>query len=71
MGKSKQRPPFAIRMTILFTTTYYTPYVSGLTILAKRLAEALSKKHQVTILTTQYEKDLNIQESGIANQKHS
>ncbi|MBI4079389.1 MAG: glycosyltransferase family 4 protein [Candidatus Levybacteria bacterium] len=45
-------------MTILFTTTYYTPYVSGLTILVKRLAEAFAKDHSVCVLTTQFEKAL-------------
>lgn len=43
MGKSKQRSSVAIRMTILFTTTYYTPYVSGLTIHVQRLAEEFAK----------------------------
>lgn len=49
-------------MNILFTTTYYAPYVSGLTILAKRLAEAFAKNHSVRVLTTQHEKTLKAQE---------
>lgn len=49
-------------MNILFTTTYYTPYVSGLTIHVQRLAEAFAKNHSVRVLTTQYEKNLKMQE---------
>lgn len=46
-------------MKILFTATYYAPYVSGLTIHAQRLAEQLVKrKHRVNILTTQFDKSL-------------
>ncbi len=39
-------------MKILFVSSYYLPYVSGLTIHALRLAEGLAKKkHQITVLT--------------------
>ena len=46
-------------MKILIVLTYYRPHTSGLTIYAERLAKALVKLgHQVTILTSQYEKKL-------------
>lgn len=46
-------------MKILFSLTYYTPYVSGLTIYVKRLAETLAKKnYQVTILSMRYNREL-------------
>jgi glycosyltransferase involved in cell wall biosynthesis len=46
-------------MKILTVLTYYRPHTSGLTIYAERLARAFSKRgHQVTVMTTQYEKSL-------------
>lgn len=43
-------------MKILFSLTYYYPHISGLTIYAQRLAEALAARgHQVTILTSQHD----------------
>jgi len=46
-------------MKILIELTYYRPHTSGLTIFAERLAKALADRgHQVTILTSQYEKSL-------------
>lgn len=46
-------------MKILTVLTYYRPHTSGLTIYAERLVKALAAHgHQVTVLTTQYEKDL-------------
>jgi glycosyltransferase involved in cell wall biosynthesis len=46
-------------MRILTVLTYYRPHTSGLTIYTERLAQALVKRgHQVTILTSQYLKDL-------------
>jgi len=46
-------------MKILIELTYYRPHTSGLTIYAERLARALVQRgHQVTILTSQYEKSL-------------
>lgn len=40
------------------TLTYYRPHYSGLTIYTERLAKALVKRgHQVTVLTSQYEKE--------------
>ena len=46
-------------MKILIELTYYRPHTSGLTIYAERLATALAKRgHQVTILTSQYDKTL-------------
>jgi glycosyltransferase involved in cell wall biosynthesis len=46
-------------MKILVVLTYYRPHTSGLTIYAERLARAMAQRgHQVTILTSQYLKDL-------------
>jgi len=46
-------------MKILTVLTYYRPHTSGLTIYAERLARAFVKRgHQVTVLTSQYDKDL-------------
>lgn len=50
-------------MRILTVLTYYRPHTSGLTIYAERLAKALVQRgHQVTVLTSQFEKDLPLQE---------
>jgi glycosyltransferase involved in cell wall biosynthesis len=46
-------------MRILIVLTYYRPHTSGLTIYAERLARAFAKRgHQVTMMTTRYEKSL-------------
>ena len=46
-------------MKILTVLTYYRPHTSGLTIYVERLANSLVKLgHEVTVLTSQYEKDL-------------
>ena len=46
-------------MHILTVLTYYRPHTSGLTIYAERLALAFAKRgHQVTVMTTQYDKSL-------------
>ncbi|KAF0108412.1 MAG: group 1 glycosyl transferase [Anaerolineaceae bacterium] len=46
-------------MRILTVLTYYRPHTSGLTIYAERLARAFVKRgHQVTVMTTQYDKSL-------------
>ncbi len=46
-------------MKILIVLTYYRPNISGLTIYAERLAKAFVKRgHQVTVLTSQFEKSL-------------
>ena len=46
-------------MKILIELTYYRPHTSGLTIYAERLAKAFVQKgHQVTVLTSQYNKSL-------------
>ena len=51
-------------MRILIVLTYYRPHTSGLTIYAERLAKALAKRgHQVTVLTSQYEKNLPREET--------
>jgi glycosyltransferase involved in cell wall biosynthesis len=46
-------------MKILTVLTYYRPHTTGLTIYAERLARALvNRGHQVTVMTTQYDKSL-------------
>lgn len=46
-------------MRILQVLTYYRPHTSGLTIYVERLSRALAQRgHQVTVLTSQYEKNL-------------
>jgi len=50
-------------MKILTVLTYYRPHTSGLTIYVERLAKSLVKLgHEVTVLTSQYEKDLPLEE---------
>jgi len=50
-------------MRILSVLTYFRPHTSGLTIYAERLAQALVRRgHEVTILTSQFEKDLPLEE---------
>jgi glycosyltransferase involved in cell wall biosynthesis len=51
-------------MKILTVLTYYRPHTSGLTIYAERLAKAfVARGHEVTVMTTQYEKDLPLEET--------
>jgi glycosyltransferase involved in cell wall biosynthesis len=51
-------------MRLLIALTYYRPHVSGLTIYVERLAHALvARGHQVTILTSQYDRVLPRYES--------
>ena len=51
-------------MRILFSLTYYTPYVSGLTLYVKRLAERLAKKdYQVSVISFQFKKKLALKET--------
>ncbi|MCC6944988.1 MAG: glycosyltransferase family 4 protein [Thermomicrobiales bacterium] len=46
-------------MRILFSLTYYTPHVSGLTIYVERLASAFAERgHQVTVLTSRHRPEL-------------
>ncbi len=46
-------------MRILTVLTYYRPHTSGLTIYVERLVRTLARRgHQVTVLTSQYEKTL-------------
>ncbi len=50
-------------MKILQVLTYYRPHVSGLTIYVDRLSRALARQgHEVTVLTSQYEPDLPLNE---------
>jgi len=51
-------------MKILTVLTYYRPHTSGLTIYAERLARAFAQRgHEVTVMTTQYEKSLPREET--------
>jgi glycosyltransferase involved in cell wall biosynthesis len=51
-------------MKILTVLTYYRPHTSGLTIYAERLVRAFVRRgHQVTVLTTQYDKSLPREET--------
>ncbi len=51
-------------MRILTVLTYYRPHTSGLTIYAERLARAFARRgHQVTVLTTQYDRSLPREET--------
>jgi glycosyltransferase involved in cell wall biosynthesis len=51
-------------MKILTVLTYYRPHTSGLTIYAERLARAFAQRgHQVTVMTTQYDKSLPREET--------
>ena len=51
-------------MKILTVLTYYRPHTSGLTIYAERLARAFARRgHQVTVMTTQYDKSLPREET--------
>jgi len=49
-------------MRILFFSPYYSPYISGLTNYPRQLFLFLSKKHQITVLTFQYQKNLKKEE---------
>ncbi|MBW6465568.1 MAG: glycosyltransferase family 4 protein [Brevefilum sp.] len=51
-------------MKILIVLTYYAPYTSGLTVYAVRQARALAAMgHQVTVLTSQHERTLPVEEN--------
>jgi glycosyltransferase involved in cell wall biosynthesis len=51
-------------MKILVALTYYRPHVSGLTIYVERLSRALAAHgHQVTVLTSQYDRALPLRET--------
>jgi glycosyltransferase involved in cell wall biosynthesis len=50
-------------MKLLFSLTYYTPYVSGLTLYVKRLAEKLNQKgYQSSVISFQHKENLKEQE---------
>jgi glycosyltransferase involved in cell wall biosynthesis len=50
-------------VNILFTATYFYPYLSGLTDYPLKIASYLAKKHQVTVLTFQHQKSLPLKEN--------
>jgi len=51
-------------MKLLVELTYYRPHTSGLTIYAERMARAMvNRGHHVTILTSQYDKQLPLREN--------
>lgn len=66
-------------MKVVFSITYFSPYVSGLTIYAQRLAELLAKNgHEVTIVCSRHdeslpsvEHDVVIATGPVAQQPHS
>ena len=50
-------------MKILFATTFYHPYISGLTVHVQRIAENLAKRnYEVEVITSQYDKRLSREE---------
>ena len=50
-------------MRILTVLTYYRPHISGVSIYVERLSRALVERgHQVTVLTSQYDRSLPRQE---------
>jgi Glycosyltransferase len=49
-------------MRILIVLTYYAPYMSGVTEYARMLAEELAQRHEVTVLTTQHDAALPLEE---------
>ncbi len=58
-------------MKILEVLTYYRPHISGLTIYVERLSRALAAQgHDVTVLTSQYDRDLPLRESIEGVQVH-
>lgn len=50
-------------MKILFYSSYFYPYISGLTIYPKRILEHFSPMHRVTILTFPHGKNLKTEET--------
>lgn len=50
-------------MKILIVLTYYTPYMSGVTEFARMLAEDLAQRHPVTVLTTQHDVSVPVEET--------
>ncbi len=54
-------------MRILFSLTYYFPYISGLTLYVKRLAEALSKKDKYQLSVLCYRHDKSLEEIEVIN----
>lgn len=56
-------------MKILIASTYYKPHISGVTVYAQELAEALAQGgHDVNILTSRYKKEL--EKTDILNDVH-
>lgn len=52
-------------MNILFSITYFDPYVSGLSLYVKRLAMALAREdHTITVLTMKHDASLPTRKSG-------
>ncbi|OIO14572.1 hypothetical protein COV53_00390 [Candidatus Gottesmanbacteria bacterium CG11_big_fil_rev_8_21_14_0_20_37_11] len=50
-------------MNILFSLTYYTPYISGLTLHVQMIAEALADRgYNVSVLSMRYKDDLSVSE---------
>jgi len=50
-------------MHVLYVTSYYSPYVSGLSEHVRMVAEEMAKHHRVTVLTTAHARDLQSEET--------
>src|SRR3989344_4669588 len=50
-------------MRILFFSTYFYPYISGVTTYPSKVLKHLSKNYQITVLTFRYSKELKTVES--------
>ena len=49
-------------MKILFSLTYYSPYISGLTLCVSRIAEGPAKDHEVCVLCMRHDSSLSLEE---------
>ena len=63
-GRSRRVDDESVPRRVLLVLTYYRPHVSGLTIYVERLARELAGRgHQVTVLTSRYDRTLPAEES--------
>lgn len=54
---------YHIQVKVLFTTSYFLPYISGLTVYADRISRELARRgYKVSVLTTRHRKDLPLRE---------
>lgn len=54
---------FAHKLKILILSSYHLPNISGITIETQRLAEELQDKFNITILTSQHQKNLRLKQN--------